>query len=200
MLGVTQGDYAVALDFFQEGLATARKLGDMWGIANLLNNLGMVEHNQGNYALARHIYEESLANRRQLGDKQGVVTSLNNLANVARDEGDYGAACSMYEKALIISQELADRKALAYLLEDLGCLAAAQSQQERALRLAGAAAALREAISAPLTPSEHGKLEHALQLPRRALGEVRASVAWHHGRAMSLEQAIEYALEKQVYA
>jgi len=75
-------------------------------------------------------------------------------------------------------------------------LAAAQGQPERALHLAGAAAALRETIGAPLPPTEQEEFERHLEMARQTLDEEAAAKALANGRAMTLEQAIEYALQE----
>lgn len=74
-------------------------------------------------------------------------------------------------------------------LEGFAGLAAAQAQPQRALRLAGAAASLREAIGAP-----HARLEHRLEAARQTLSEAVGTELWAEGRAMTLEQASTYAL------
>lgn len=79
-------------------------------------------------------------------------------------------------------------------LEGFAGLAAAQARPQRALRLAGAAASLREAIGAPLSPTEHARLEHRLEAARQTLSEAVGTELWAEGRAMTLEQASTYAL------
>jgi hypothetical protein len=90
--------------------------------------------------------------------------------------------------------ELGDRWDLTYLLEDMGCLAALQGEAERALRLVGAASALRESIGQPLSSVEGAKLERMLEPARQQLGETGQAAAWSAGRAMSLEEAVSSAL------
>jgi hypothetical protein len=70
-----------------------------------------------------------------------------------------------------------------------------QGQARRALRLVSAAAALRETIGAPLSPPEQAKLDRLLEPIRQSLGDA-AQTMRADGRAMSLEQAIEHALEE----
>jgi hypothetical protein len=69
-----------------------------------------------------------------------------------------------------------------------------QCEAERALRLAGAAAALRQNIGAPLTSAEQAKLEESLHAARQALTSAVAATAWLEGRALPVERAIEEAL------
>ena len=92
-------------------------------------------------------------------------------------------------------RSLGEWRAIAFVLEDFGGLAAAQGQPERALRLAGAAAALREALGAPLPPTERARLERWLAPARDALDEAAQASAHAAGRAMSLEDAMSYALD-----
>jgi hypothetical protein len=83
---------------------------------------------------------------------------------------------------------------LAYLFEDMGSLAALQAQARRALRLAGAASALREEIGGPLTPTEASQLEAALEPARQALDAETQAALWAEGRVMPLDQVVDMAL------
>ncbi|UCC63855.1 MAG: tetratricopeptide repeat protein, partial [Anaerolineae bacterium] len=189
-----RGDYGVAHSLHEEALAIRREVGDKLWIADSLNNLANVLLDQGIYADARSCLEKAVAIRREVGDRWAIANSLNNLGNVVRAQGDYTEAHSLYKQSLTINRELGDPRAIAYLLEDIGGLAAMQGQAERALRLFGAAAALRETSGVLLSSTERDKLEQMLGPARQALGEAAASVV-AEGQAMPLEQAIEYALK-----
>ncbi len=73
-------------------------------------------------------------------------------------------------------------------------VAIAQQAPERAARVLGAAEVLREAIAVPLTPAERVDYERVVVLTQTALGRDVFAAAWATGRAMMLEEAIEYAL------
>ena len=109
-------------------------------------------------------------------------------------QGDYPTAHSMYRESIKLFQELDHKRGIARLLECFACSAAAQREAERSLRLAGAAAALRQNIGAPLTPAEQAKLEAALQLARQALTNTVGATAWLEGWALPVEKAIEEVL------
>lgn len=190
-----QGDYALARSIQEEALAIRRELGDRRAIAVSLNNLGNVALDQGDYAEARSRLEEAVALQREVGDRAYIANALNNLGNVARAQGDYTAAYSLYCESLDIVHELEIKWDLAYLLEDIGCLASLQEEPQRALRLVGAAAALRETIGQPLSPVEQAKLERMLEPARQRLGKAGQASAQAEGKAMSLEEAIAYALK-----
>jgi hypothetical protein len=86
-------------------------------------------------------------------------------------------------------------KEIAASLEVLGGLAALQAQPERAVRLAGAAAALRERVGLPMTPEDQSFPTDLIAQARRALTPEAQRAAWAVGQAMTLEQAISAALD-----
>jgi ATP/maltotriose-dependent transcriptional regulator MalT len=73
-------------------------------------------------------------------------------------------------------------------------LAGSQGKATRSARLWGAAEALREAIGTVLSPFEHHLYEPYLAAARAQLDEAAWKAAWAGGRAMTTEEAIEYAL------
>jgi hypothetical protein len=113
---------------------------------------------------------------------------------LAREQGDYPTARSLYRESIKIFQELDHKRGIARLLECFACAAAGQLQAERTLRLAGAAAALRQNIGAPLTPAEQDKLEASLHPARQALTHTAGATAWLEGWAMPGDKAIEEVL------
>jgi hypothetical protein len=79
----------------------------------------------------------------------------------------------------------------------LAAVAGGHGHPERACRLFGAAAALREAGGWPLAPVYRGEYERQVAAVRDTLGEKAFTAAWAEGRAMAPEQAIEYALARR---
>jgi adenylate cyclase len=190
-----QHDLSGARLMNEESLALFRKIGDRWAVGQLLNNQACVASDQGSYAEARLLLAESLSIRRQLGDKAGLALSLNTLADVVLDEGDFPAARPLLDESLAINRELGDRTAIAYLIEDYAGLAAAENQPQRALKLAGFAAALRETIGAPLPPTEQARVDRLLAPARAALPNAASAASFETGRLLALEQAIDLALD-----
>jgi len=189
-----QGDYAAARAYQEEALVIQRQIGDRRGIALSLNNLGHAVLEQGDDGLAKTLLEESLAIRRELGDLQGIADSLTNLGIVARAQGDHNVARKLFEESLAIRRELGDKRGIANSLDGFASLAASEGQPAQAARLWGATEALREAIGAPMPPGERGRYEVRVVTAREALGETVFTVAREEGRAMTLEQAVDYAL------
>lgn len=65
---------------------------------------------------------------------------------------------------------------------------------QRAARLFGAAAALRERAGAAAAARDRAKFERDVAAVRATLGPPAFDAAWAEGRAMPLDQAIAYAL------
>ena len=101
---------------------------------------------------------------------------------------------SLYRESIKIFQELDHKRGIARLLECFACSAAAQLEAERSLRLAGAAAALRQNIGAPLTPAEQAKLEASLHPARQALTDTARRDGLAGRLGLPVEKAIEEVL------
>jgi predicted ATPase len=189
-----QGDFARARSLHAECLSIFRGLGDRTGVAWSLNSQGDVARDQGDSVAAQALYEQGLAIFRELGDRWGIAGTLTDLGNLAREQRNCGTAHSLYREGLRIFQELGHKRGIARLLECYACSAASQFEAERSLRLAGAAAALRQNIGAPITPAEQAKLEAILGPARQTLTNTASAKAWLEGWAMPVETAVEELL------
>ncbi len=65
---------------------------------------------------------------------------------------------------------------------------------EKAARLYGAAAALRERLGAPLPPCDRAEYQRRLARLRATLGKQALALAWAEGRALSYDQSVQYGL------
>jgi predicted ATPase/serine/threonine protein kinase len=189
-----QGDYDRARSLYAECLAIFRELEDRTGVAWSLNYQGDVARDQGDSAGAQALYEQGLVIFRELGDRWGLAGTLADLGSLAREQGNYPRGHSLYRESIKIFQELDHKRGIARLLECFACSEAAQLHAERSLRLAGAAAALRQNIGAPLTPAEQAKLEAGLHLARQALSNTEGVAAWLEGWTLPVEKVVEEVL------
>jgi predicted ATPase/class 3 adenylate cyclase len=122
MIAHTQGDYAQAITFFEEGLALARHLGDQPSSAALLNNLGLAALRLGNYARAAALFAESRDLYNALGETAASVLPLANLGNVESLQGHYTAARGHYEQCLALARRVSDLRGSANALNALGTM------------------------------------------------------------------------------
>jgi hypothetical protein len=101
----------------------------------------------------------------------------------------------LLKESLAMQRELGDQQGIAACLEGLATVACADGQPERAARLSGAPEALGVPIATPLPPGERAHCQRHLAAARAALGEAAFVAAWAEGRAMTSDDAIEYAFE-----
>jgi predicted ATPase/class 3 adenylate cyclase len=191
IIAIMQGDRDRAVALEEDALARFRELGDTSAAATVLNNLGVA---MGDFARARPLYEEALALQREVGDIQAIALYLGNLGAGACGQGDHAAAAVYYHEGLTLCAALKDRWNTAFFLDGVAVLAFDCGHPERAARVFGAAAGLREAVGAPLAANERATVEHYVDSTRVALGDEVFTTAWEAGRVLSLEGAIAEAL------
>ena len=198
-LGMTareQANYDLALVRFQEVLQLRREWGDEGLIGDALMNLGAVLAFQGDAAAAT-LLAEAMAIFDRLGDQLGRARTLHDLAFVAARRGDQALAGAHFAASLALFHQLHERRNAAKCLEGLAGVAVASGQDERAARLFGAAETLREVIGAPLPPSYRVSYDENVGSLRAHLAAAPVAATWAEGRAMSLEEAVAYALSER---
>jgi non-specific serine/threonine protein kinase len=104
-------------------------------------------------------------------------------------------AVASLEQSVRICEQLEDTESVAYCLHGLAAVAELHGRSENAARVLGAADALRETIGASLAPFEQGMHDRTARAARVALGQAQFDAAWTAGRALSLDEAVAYALE-----
>jgi predicted ATPase/DNA-binding CsgD family transcriptional regulator len=195
------GDTARAKEVYEEGIAVCREVGYVYRLPDFLLSLGYQLMLEGEYERGATLNEEAAALFREHGYKSGLHYALDNLGWAMLLQGNHERARSYYEQSLVLCKELGDKMIASASLEGLACVAGAEGEAERAARLFRAAQALREtlreAVAYQLSPEEAAWREQYLATTRLRLGEVAWEEALTQGRAMGLEEAIEYALSAE---
>ncbi len=189
------GQLAFAAALWQQSLAQARAAGDLGEAAHALGNLGEATFHMGDVEGAAVSFAEALALARQAGRPDVEAMELGNLGNVARARGDLTRATTLQRQALVLKRELGARRHIAITLSDLASIAAIEGRGARAARLVGAASALRERIGTPQPVPERVDMESSVATVRAALGEEVWSAELQVGAALTMERAIDFALE-----
>jgi predicted ATPase/DNA-binding XRE family transcriptional regulator len=187
------GDYERARAHVDECLALAREAGYPRGVARALWALGSICYLEHDAYAARLHLEASIAAASELNDKWDTAQASAWLCHLAADEGLHAASASLLRQTLELGQQVGDSGTICSFLEGAAHLAAAAGQPERAMRLAGAAAAQREAIDSVLFPVLESLIHKWLAPARRALGSERTASIFLAGRAMSAELAVDEA-------
>ena len=181
-----EGDDAAARAGAEQVLAGAAAFGSRRNASFALRLLGDVAARRGDAARARTLLEASLAQGREVGRWLAAWPAVN-LADLLTEQHDHAGARALLGEALRTYRDAGDRQGVARSLEGCARLAAAAGPAAQAVRLAGAAAALREAAGAPLPPPERLTLDRHLAAARRRSG--RAPPARLGGGPGAVERA-----------
>jgi hypothetical protein len=155
--------------------------------------LSWVYHRRAEFARARQRLEETLILARGSGVRWPVLVAHLGLGDLAAAEQDLAGALDRYRPALrmLIDEE---RGLAPYALDRCATVCVARGQYRRAARLFGAASAMPRVSGYAFLFADSAGAEEDLAAARRALGEAAFVAAWAEGRAMTVEQALEYAL------
>jgi DNA-binding CsgD family transcriptional regulator/tetratricopeptide (TPR) repeat protein len=151
---------------------------------------------EGDYERGAALIEEAVTLYREHGYKGGLEYAVDNLGWAALLQGDHERARSYYRESLMLCKELGNKIVASESLEGLACISVAEAATQRATKLFGAAEALREAVDSQHMAEEEELREPYVAAARSRLDETAWEAAWAEGRAMSLEQAIEYAISE----
>ena len=151
---------------------------------------------RGDIAEARKHADLMLDLHREMGDQLSVTGHQTGVAHVARQMGNYQEALALYRETLPDWQKMGHRGAVAHQLECFAFIAKAQEQGERAVKLMGAAEALRAASGSLRTPQERIEYDRELASLRAGMDEKTFDVLWAEGQSMNMDQAIDFALRE----
>jgi hypothetical protein len=143
----------------------------------------------------------------EAGDKLWAIIPLMFMGSSAHSTGDYVQAERYFKEGLTIAREIgaefADSGIVCVHLNGLGGLAVAQCRPLHMARLHGAVEGLAERVGdvgCVVIPAmdQQTAVAQYFQAAGESVDEHSFAAAWAEGRAMTLEQAVEYALSADV--
>jgi predicted ATPase len=199
------GDMARAEVYVRESLDLYRALNLAWshgyGIAEALLELGRIAWLRDDFGAARAYGEECLELYLRAGDVEHTAQAHTLLGYAALGQDDLDGAAKSLRRGLSLFDELDQPAGTVVALAGLAALAEAQGDPACAARLYGAADVppqslllwLSWALSS-LRLASRLLYDHAMAAARPRYAGTPYGAAWAEGRAMSMEQAVEYAL------
>ena len=159
-----------------------------------LMGLGRSESEKGNYEDAIPLFEDALDVFIQLRIKNFQMAVKSQLGHIARYTGDLANAKSIYRETILGWQDIGNRGAIAHELESFASIAITEEEPQRALKLFGAAEALRERSNSPMTDFERIEYDQMVAHVCSLLDGTESDLLWADGRSMTTEQVITFAL------
>jgi tetratricopeptide (TPR) repeat protein len=196
-------DYAagrmnVAEEHLEDSIRLLRKYRQESLLGEALNNLGWIRAFYLNdRSTAGLLLDESLLIARQCGDQWTLQEVLDSIGNLKTALGEVDAAEGFQEESLRICSDLGDAWSLPRTLTGFVRMAVARRQAERALRLSGAAAKLRDDVGMVLMTAEQAELDLLIEVARGQLPSDLADAAWWEGSHMTMNDAVGYALSHE---
>ena len=178
-----------------KGLAALKDSENRFGHTMILFATAMSARFNGRFDEARTQFAPLSQVFRDMGDHHRSNMIRSELAHIERLEGHHDQAEAMYRETILEWKRLGHRAAVANQLECFAFLAKAHEQPEHAATLFGAAEALREKISIDMSQMERIEYEREVADLKANMGERAFAARWKEGRSMTMEQAIEFALE-----
>jgi hypothetical protein len=111
-------------------------------------------------------------------------------------QGDLAKATTLIKQSLQHNWAVHDYRGTGASLAALAALSLVQGETERAIKLLGVVDAVLEFIRTPLLSFDQQEYEHNVSQLRTQFDGVVFEKAWSNGRAMPLEQAVEFALKE----
>jgi tetratricopeptide (TPR) repeat protein len=196
-VAIEQGDFDRACDLFGEAAQIGRSEGTKLQEAMCLAQLGYACALAGDYERAAALLDEGAALFTELGETTWTQVAFRYQGLLALLDGRIDEAESLLRTSLMEGREQAPQWEVAHWIEELAAVAAAKGEALRAAKLWGATDALFEKLGL-------ATLEENRQVRERFRDEAQESPdsdsrteAWAQGNAMTLEQAVAYALTER---
>ncbi len=181
--------------YMQESLALLEELDHPWKRSRSNDYLSKRAFARGDFDAARKYAYEVLADFQESGATLMATNYKSEVAHRLRQIGRIDEALQMYCETIVAYQDFGHRGAIAHQLECFAYLAVIREQGERAVKLFGAAEALREISNSLMTPRERDEYDKQVARLRARIDGAIFAQLWVEGRAMMAEEAIIFAVD-----
>ena len=185
------GNLREAQELAQQALVISREIDQQWGAARNLAGLGDVARMRADPDTARRRYLAALAILREIDAPLEIARCLAGLGRIAMDQGDLAQARAHLAECLQLCLNAGSRIGMSRALLSLAALAVREDRPDRAVQLAAAVTALREAAHLPPLPG--ARTQRYLDAAA-ALGEPAVAALWARGAALTSSEAAELAV------
>jgi predicted ATPase/class 3 adenylate cyclase len=196
IMAVLDGDLDGARSYAEEALRIARAAGLGYLSSLMSYHLGQIAAHYNDANEARRHFDVAMTAFQEADAPFNATLAKSDLAHLERKQGNHAQALELYRETILAFRDFGQRGAVAHQLECLGFLAIAQNEFERASRLLGAAEAWREQSGTSMTPDEQIEYQKQVEVVREQMASELFAKTWVEGRALTMEQAIQYATEE----
>jgi predicted ATPase/DNA-binding XRE family transcriptional regulator/Tfp pilus assembly protein PilF len=196
LVTINQGDNTAAKGIFEEGIAIAIQCGraGQTALGAGLALYGDFFVNQGDLVQAKDVYDRGVAILAELGEKNLRGHPVRQIGYIVLRHGDFEQARASFKESLLLNRQAEHVVGMTACLMAFAALAVEQEDYPRAARLAGAVEARLAEHNAPFFARDEVEYRHYLTALRARLPPADFAAAYAAGRAMAMDEAVEYAL------
>lgn len=191
-----QGNYSLARSYLEQSLEIWRELEEKTYAAWSYVFLGEVALLQGNKLHAEELYLQAVPSLREAKDFAFLAIPLRRLGQLAMARGDQVRAAAFIQESLQHNWRVHDYRGVGACLAALAALSLLQAENERAIKLLAVVDTVLEFIRTPFLALDQQQYEHNVSQLRDQIDKSTFMKAWAEGRAMTFEQAVEFALKE----
>ena len=194
-LAVQHGHFDEAERHYTTSLTRFQDLGHQGGTAFAFGTLGELMRIIGDYDRASQFWEQNLEIFRETNNRPGLPYSLTGLAWASLRKGKHNKAKKLFMEALALSDEHGIKPMVVYSIAGLAGVLGSTGKPQQAAKLFSAVDTLHEEMG-KFEPADQKDIDHYLKVARDQLDKSAFKNAWDEGRRMTIEKAMEYALEQ----
>jgi predicted ATPase/DNA-binding SARP family transcriptional activator len=188
-------DFELAKWSHEECLVKCGLVEDKVMEAHALNGLAQLALYEGDLDYAERLFREALEALQKIGDVNCASRSMRELAEVARRRDDFEQARLLLAQSLRNHEMLRGKNNIAWSIFRFAALADSLGRRERVVLLLGAAD-FHFGGKDNLPPTLKGEVETLMDSTQKHLDDRVFAQLFEEGAAMSLQDAVAYALEE----
>jgi tetratricopeptide (TPR) repeat protein len=198
ILGLTlreEKNLTAAASVLEESKQVYQDVDDEWGASHAVMCLATLSWREGIWTIALRLSRQALAGFQKLGDRFFQSVTLRHVGLAYVNLGELTNGLAALRESLILAQQLHSKNEITQTLWRFAEAAQRVDKPVRAVHLYWASRNIADSIGAWQQENE-AEFERDVAACRAALGESAFAAAVAEGRAMTMEQAIDYALSR----
>ena len=191
------GEIEGARALYEEAVAVTRESGPPRALALSLFEVSALEATAGDFPRAVEACREALVTFASAEDAQGEAAAIIAIGRYGIELGCLDEGLAYARDGLLRSYELGNPTLVATALLPFADAARLETDYPRGARLLGAASSILEEMGEIFGRYELDVHRRVEEDARQTLGDGPFETAWAEGRAMSTDEAVDYALDEQ---
>jgi non-specific serine/threonine protein kinase len=191
-----RADYRQAQSYLEQSIENWRKMGAKSYEAMTLNFLGELSMFQNDFVRAESLFLSAAPQLKEAKDHVFLAWTYRRLGQLSLKKGELNEASDFLRESLVHNWHIHDLRGTGASLAALAAVSIVQQKMTRAVALFGIVDSILESTQIPLLTFDQQEYERNVSQSRSELDPQTLEKAWSEGKQMTLEQAVEFALNE----